>query len=452
MKVLFINAIDSLKRIETVYPPLGLGYLSAVLKRRFKDMEIRIVDRDIKTVLKSFSPDVVGISAVSQNYGKAIKMGRLCKSLQIPVFVGGVHITLLPDSLSPAFDFGVHGEAENTIIDVMEYLRKCGTFGFSDMQDIKGLILHSEEGVKLTEARPLIEDLDSIPLPDRDLLNIPIGQSTYMFTSRGCPYKCIFCASTRFWDNVRWFSADYVVHEIEVILKKYKPLAISFYDDLFIGNLPRLKKIVDLLCAKGIQKRVEFGFACRANLVNDRLIKILKPLKVSMVCMGLESGCQRTLTYLKGPGITVDQNLRAVEIFAKANIRVQGTFIIGSPYENEKEILETLDFIKKSRLSTFEVYTLSPFPGTLIWETARHMGVVSDNMDWGRLAVDSHCSENKILLSQIQPERLLALCNLFEKEKKRKRLRLFWYTFRKFLQDPVWMIKKIYYRYLRVII
>jgi len=449
MKLLFVNAIDSSKNIETVYPPLGLAYLSAVLKEHFKDIQILIVDRDIEAVLKSFSPDVVGVSAVSQNYGRAIAVGKLCKSLKIPVFIGGVHITLLPESLSSVFDFGVFGEAELTIIDIIEFLsRKQSVLDLSGIEAIKGLILHTNNGIKLTEKRPLIENLDSIPFPDRDLLNIPIGKSTYLFTSRGCPYKCTFCASTKFWDNVRWFSAEYVVKEIEEIIKKYKPSSISFYDDLFIANVARLEKIVDLLCAKGINKKVEFGFACRANLVNDRLIKIIKPLKISMVCMGLESGCQRTLTYLKGPGVTVEQNRRAVELFAKANINAQATFIIGSPQESEAEILETLDFIKKSKLKIFEVYTLTPFPGTLIWEAAKKMEVVSDHMDWSKLAVDAHDFDNSISLSSVKPERLAELYGLFEKEKKRRKTFYFFSnTLRRFIRDPIWMLKKIYYFY-----
>jgi anaerobic magnesium-protoporphyrin IX monomethyl ester cyclase len=446
LKILLVNAIDVTKSIETVYPPLGLAYLSSALKMHFNDIQIRIIDRDTETVVKSFRPDAVGVSAVSQNYGRAIEIGRLCRSLQIPVFIGGVHITLLPESLSKAFDFGVFGEGEHTIVDVIDYLSQDGGSGSLEMENIKGLILHAENGIKLTEPRSIIQDLDSIRFPDRDLLNIPLGQNTYMFTSRGCPYKCTFCASTRFWNKVRWFSAEYVVSEIEEIINKYRPPAISFYDDLFTGNIKRLERIVELICAKGIHKKVKFGFSCRANLVNDRLIKILQPLKISMVCMGLESGCQRTLEYLKGDGITVEQNMRAVNLFSKANINAQGTFVIGSPDESEEEILQTLSFIKKSRLNIFEVYLLSPFPGTPIWETAKKMGLVSNSMDWKKLAVDSHDFEDKILLSKLPRKRIFELYNLFERERrKRKILYYILYILKTGFRDPRWILKKIYF-------
>ncbi|MBU2631385.1 MAG: B12-binding domain-containing radical SAM protein [Proteobacteria bacterium] len=452
MKLLLVNAIDITRSVETVYPPLGLAYLSSALKMQFTDIQIKIIDRDIDAVVKSFQPDAVGVSAVSQNYGKAIEVGELCRFLQIPVFIGGVHITLLPESLSKVFDFGVFGEGEETIVDIIDYLSKGGVSGSSEMEDIKGIILHAENGIKLTEPRPIISDLDSIQLPDRELLNIPIGQNTYLFTSRGCPYKCTFCASTRFWNKVRWFPAEYVVNEIEEIIKKYRPQAISFYDDLFTGNIKRLERIVELICEKGIHKKVKFGFSCRANLVNERLIEILQPLKISMVCMGLESGCQRTLEYLKGGGVTVEQNQRAVELFSKADINAQGTFVIGSPDESEEEILQTLSFIKKSRLNLFEVYVLSPFPGTPIWETAKKMNLVSNSMDWKKLAVDCYDFEDRILLSKLPPKRLFELCTLFEKEKrKRKIVYYIRYIIKTGLRDPRWVLKKMYFLGLKAI-
>lgn len=441
MKLLLINAIDVTREIETIFPPLGLAYLSSVLKRNFPDIQIKIIDRDIEYFIKAFFPDAVGVSSVSQNFGRAIEIAKLCKSLNLPVFIGGVHITLLPESLPKEFDFGVYGEGEETIVEIVDFLSSGGISGSSDMEKIKGLILHTVDGIKLTESRPLIENLDSIPLPDRELLNIPIGQTTYLFTSRGCPYKCTFCASTRFWNKVRWFSVEYVVSEIENVINKYKPWAIVFYDDLFIANTTRLERIIELLCAKGINKKVKFSFACRANLVNEKLIQILKPLDIQMVCMGLESGCQKTLNYLKGSGITVEQNKKAVDILVNAKINVQGTFIIGSPEETEEEILQTLNFIKNSNLTNFEVYLLTPFPGTPIWEAAKNMGLVANEMDWEKLAVDSQSRfENRITLSKIPKSRLSELYGLFVREKRKRKAQ---YILRTGINNPRWILIKI---------
>jgi radical SAM superfamily enzyme YgiQ (UPF0313 family) len=441
LKLLLVNAINTTKKIESVYPPLGLAYLASALKQHFSDIEIKIIDRDVKAVIEAYLPDAVGVSAVSQNFGRAIEVGHYCRSLNIPVFVGGVHITLLPESLPKSFDFGVYGEGEETIVEIIDYLLKGGISGAVEMEKIKGLILHTHAGIKLTEMRPMIQTLDSLPFPDRSLLDIPIGQATYLFTSRGCPYKCTFCASTRFWNKVRWFPAEYVVSEIEDVINRYKPWAISFYDDLFIANTTRLERIIELLCAKGINKKVKFSFACRANLVNEKLIQILKPLDIQMVCMGLESGCQKTLNYLKGSGITVEQNKKAVDILVNAKINVQGTFIIGSPEETEEEILQTLNFIKNSNLTNFEVYLLSPFPGTPIWEAAKNMGRVANEMDWEKLAVDSQSRfENRITLSKITKSRLSELYGLFVREKRKRKAQ---YILRTGINNPRWILIKI---------
>lgn len=443
MKLLLVNAVDVARSIETVYPPLGLGYLASSLKRHFPEIEIKIIDRDICQTVKSFAPDAVGVSSVSQNFGRAIEIAALCKKINIPVFVGGVHITLLPESLPREFAFGVYGEAENTIVDIVRYLMNDPKMQKPQaLHNIPGLVIHSDNGPKLTPPRQLISDLDSIPFPERSLLNIPMGETTYLFTSRGCPYKCAFCASTRFWDKVRWFSAEYVVAEIENVIGSYHPRAISFYDDLFVANIPRLRQIVDLIRQKGIHKKTKFGFACRANLVNDELIKILKGLDISMICMGLESGSSKTLNYLKGDNVTIEQNKKAVQLFSDAGIHIQGTFIIGSPGETEENIRETLEFIKSSKLTAFEVYILTPFPGTPVWETALKMGRVSNTMDWSKLSIDTMgADDDRITVSEIPTPRLIAIQKeLFSSEKLKRRVI---YVVRNSLKNPGWLVVRI---------
>jgi len=419
-----------------------LGYLSASLKRHFPEIEIKIIDREVEQAIKSFMPDAVGVSSVSQNFGRAIEIGALCRKIGIPAFVGGVHITLLPESLPEEFVFGVYGEAEDTIVDVVRYLMTDPKLKTpTALNNIPGLVIHSEVRPKLTTLRPLIAKLDSIPFPDRALLDIPIEETTYLFTSRGCPYKCAFCASTRFWDKVRWFSPEYVVEEISRVVGIYKPRALSFYDDLFVANLPRLERIVQLICDKGIDKKVKFGFACRANLVNENLIRILKPLDISMICMGLESGSKNTLEYLKGESASPEQNMHAVELLTGAGINVQGTFIIGSPDETENEILQTLEFIKHSKLTNFEVYLLTPFPGTPVWDSAIKMGLVSNRMDWSRLEVDSRSDlETRVILSKIPKNRLSELLGLFAREKQRRRLK---YLLRTGMHNPLLVLAKM---------
>lgn len=438
MKILFISAVNHKNNIEVAFPSLGLAYLASSLKKNFPDINIKITDRDYQNTIKLFKPDFVGISSVSQNFGTAENIGRFCLQQDIPVIIGGVHITLLPQSFSEAFTLGVVGEGEDTIVELVKHFKENKGFNLKDIDAIDGLVFFKDGNIKLTSPRRQISELDSLGLPDRELLNIPQNQTTYMFTSRGCPYTCSFCASTRLWENnVRWFSAEHVVNEIEEIVDKYKPWAISFYDDLFTANLKRLKKIVKLICLKGINKKVKFSFACRSNLVNEKLIDILRPLSIQMICMGLESGNQRVLTYLKSPGITVAQHKKAIKLFHDAGINIQGTFIIGSPGETEYEIRQTLNFIKESKLKNFDVYILTPFPGTPVWEKAMRMGLVADNMDWNKLSVTN--IEDKIILSELGKDKIVELYSYFMREKKIKRIS---YITRRLFCDPRWLLDK----------
>jgi radical SAM superfamily enzyme YgiQ (UPF0313 family) len=405
IKFLWINAINSASEVETRYPNLGIGYLIASLKRTFGDdaFLFQVVDTEIEASLESFRPDVVGISAVSQNYGRAICCAEIVQCFGIPVLIGGVHISFLPETLSPAMTVGCIGEGEETIVELMQIFTETGSFELERLAGIAGIIYHNDGGILTkTVPRPLQMNLDSLSVPDRNYFKE--STHTYLFTSRGCPYRCSFCASSRFWDKVRFFSAERVVNEVVRLVEDYGATFISFFDDLFVADKKRFFKIAELLEQKNIVGRVKFSCSLRANTVTDEIVAGLKRMGVVSVGMGLESGNQRVLTCLKGSGITVEQNRRAVSMLRSNGIMANASFVIGSPDETECEIMDTLNFIKSSGMGLFDVYVLTPFPGTPVWELAKAKGLVSDdlNMDWSRLNVNFEVSPDKaIILSDI---------------------------------------------------
>jgi magnesium-protoporphyrin IX monomethyl ester (oxidative) cyclase len=181
------------------------------------------------------------------------------------------------------------------------------------------------------------------------------------------------------------FSAEYVVNEIKYLYDTYDVTFISFYDDLFIADIPRLKKIVALLKEYNLLGKIKFSCSCRANLITPETSELLKKLNVVSVAMGLESGCKNTLKFLKGNTVSVDDNKKAIKLLTDAGIFANAAFIIGSPQETKEEMMETYNFIKKSKLYFFDTYFLTPMPGTPIWEYAKNKGLVSDDMDWERL-------------------------------------------------------------------
>lgn len=446
IRFLFINAIDPSRKIETAYPPLGIGYLVSSLRKHFgrDQINFKVVEDNIEQEIISFKPDIVGISSVSQNYNRAIAYAKIAKKYKLPVMCGGVHISMIPSSLTRNIDVGVIGEGEETICDLFELFRKNGNFPKEHLRKIKGIIYWDDDRITITDNRKSIHSLDKLPFPARDLF--AIRPSTYMFTSRGCPYRCTFCASSRFWHKFRFFSAEYVVSEIQYLVNKYNVNNIFFYDDLFTARRKRTGRIIELLRGKNLLRKVNFSCSIRANLVNDETIQLLKEMGVKSISMGLESGCSETLKYLKGDNIEIRDNENAIRIIKKYGILTCGSVIIGSPKEDKEDILETLKFIKKSHLDGLDVYILTPFPGTPVWNYAKSRGLVSEKMDWSRLNVDFDNNYNSaiILSERLTRKQIYKLFLQFKQINKKKQIyRLIRRGLRNPLKVPSFLVKKL---------
>lgn len=384
-KILFINAIDTRKGLDD-YPALGIGYLISSLRNKFGHdlIKFKVIEDNVEAEIKTFNPNIVCISSVTPNYNLAIEYARIAKEYKLPVIVGAVHISMLPYSLTEDMDVGVLGEGEETICDLFELYKIEGVFDKQKLQYIKGIVYRDKQGnFNITHRRELIQPLDSIPMPCRDLLEIKTN--TYMFTSRGCPYKCIFCSSTRFWDKVRLHSAEYVVNEIEYLINQYNTKSIYFCDDLFIVSVKRIELILKLLEERNLLGKTTFICNCSSNLIDEKKVSLLKKMGVIRIFLGFESGCDKILKYLKNNTISVEDHENAIKIIRKYGIEIIGAFIIGSPQESKDDISETINFIKKNKLINTSIYPLVPLPGTPLWEYAKEKNLVNDDMNWNLL-------------------------------------------------------------------
>jgi len=367
-------------------PPLGLAYLGAYIRKKgFKvDILDQLNEEEILKNIKETRPKIIGITAVSENYYRVKNLGEKIKKISDSLLIiGGVHITTSPDSFENSpFDLAIKGEGEITFSKIADLVKK-NKLDKKNLKKIKGIIFRDKEKIVDTGFGEQIENLDSLPMPARDLMdmeyyNLPTILSGDDFdtigsiiTSRGCPYNCKFCSSSCFWGRrIRFFSAKRVVEEIKELYFKYKYKKIFIYDDLFTINKKRLKEIVNLLEKERLLGKIKFYVYGRADVFDEEIAKMLKKMNVITIDFGLESGSDKTLHYLKGGIISVKDNENAVRLAKKYDFIVGGFFMIGSPYETIDDMDKTYEFIKKNCKENFIIYQTIPFPGTAIWDYA----------------------------------------------------------------------------------
>jgi radical SAM superfamily enzyme YgiQ (UPF0313 family) len=385
MKLLFINAE---KHPKPNYIAVGPAYMAANIKKEFPGTEIRFINSDVHRSAALFKPDIVLISSVSESYPIAREYARHFSQHGIPAVVGGPHITAAPNSLCEGFTLGAIGEGEHTIIDLLRhFLENNESFDLHRADTIPGIVFRREGDLIFTPPRTPVTNLDSLPFPDRSIHPLSSNYPIIMITSRGCPFNCIYCASSSLLKGVRYHSVDYVVEDVSRIITDFKPKVISFNDDLFCAKISRLEGIVHALNRNGVVKRTEFIATCRAELVTDDLAKLLKSLNTKAVAIGFESGSQKVLRYLKGEQSDVTKNHQAVEVLNRYDIRVIGFFIIGTPIDTNEDIRATSDFIQNNLIDFYSVYPLTPLPGTALWRWCEERDIVSssEEMDWSLL-------------------------------------------------------------------
>ncbi len=383
LRVLFVHPVNVKSLVEMGFPHLGLGSLSASMKKAFPGLETKIVRGHLQEWIHDWQPDIAAITSVSQYWDEAKFHAERCKQGGLPVIMGGVHATNLPETMTDNMDVLVLGEGEMTILDLLRVYQAEGGFRPAALRSIPGLAFKDGGEIVKTVSRSVVPDLDALPHIDRTIL--AHNYHTGMFTSRGCPYSCTFCASSRYWPKLRFNSARYVVEEIESLYLDGVN-QITLLDDLVVANRRRLEEMVELLGRKDLLGKLSYICNVRSNLVTDSLCRILRELGVKVVGIGMESANPESLAYLKGPGsITVEDHVKALGYLRSYGIEAHPSFIIGSPRESREQILDSYRFIKQYHVPDFEVYPLMPFPGTPVWEYAARRGLVQPDMDWGRL-------------------------------------------------------------------
>ena len=393
--VLFIDAKNPGVLVENLYPPLWPAFLAAYVEHELGDkLEFHYCRRFSESKLQQINPDLVAISSVTQNYNIANRIAEAAKKMGLPVVLGGMHISSLPSSLSTHMDVACLGEGEETFMDLMRLFLEEGKFTYNPLNSIPGIAFHNEDQLIVTEVRRNIPDINSLPHPKRSLIGYE--QRAYVYSTRGCAYQCVFCSCNRFWGKVRYASVDYILEELKELIA-HGTRIVRFADENLISNIPRLEEIAEKIRSQGLNRQLKFSCWCRANNLTPDVIATLKSMNIVSVKLGLESGNQRILDYLKG-GVTVEQNEYAIRLLKEAGIQANSDFLFGIPDETPEEMKDTYNFIRRSRIDLVEVNIFSPLPGTPVWNNAKANGLVDDyKMDWSRLNYKFKNNEKRII-------------------------------------------------------
>jgi radical SAM superfamily enzyme YgiQ (UPF0313 family) len=425
-RILFVNVTnDSRKKeVEIQHPSLGTLYLASYLKAYggFNDIKILETGSITEQTLKTIKPDIIGVSSITQHFNIAKKLCAEVKRISdVPIIIGGYHISALPNNLTADMDVGVVGEGEETMLELAKAFENHG-LDKKSLGCIEGVVFRNSGELIITPKRELIRPLDKIPFPARKLVHFDKIQVHSMLTSRGCPYHCVFCSSSAFWGAVRYFSPEYVMAELREIWRAYHPKVLGFDDDLFAVDKKRLERIAFLIKKEEFYGSLRLMCSARANLVDNETVLLLKEIGVFSVSMGLESGSDRVLKYLKAGSVSVEQNRKAIDTLRANGLQSTATFIIGSPTETKAEMQETLDFIRHSKLASFETYVLLPLPNTFVWDEAKAKGIVNDDMDWNDFEIYFEDNpESRVAVSELDRGELLKTLLLFKREAKNRR-------------------------------
>jgi len=413
MKIGFIEAFSG-EGENYVFYPLGLACIEAYLNEKLPEIDTKICRS--QEVLFNFEPDIVGISSTSPYYSKAVEIAkRAKKDLGAKVFLGGPHISSLPESLDPIFDAGVTGEGEYTFFKIVKNILEN-----KDFTDTKGLVLKDDSGIThFTGKSEMITDIDSLPFSKRKWSDTPYLHN--ILSSRGCPFKCKFCASAYIWQTVRFYSPQRVADELKYLSDEFDVKLVTFLDDLFAVNLHRVDLLAEVVSfAK--ERQISFVSTLRADNCSKELTQTLFDMGVRYAHFGAESASDKILSFLKGGQSSSKKNEEALINSHESGLHNTCSFIIGSPEEDEDDINLTYNFLKNGLkdgiINEFLVAPLMAFPGTYFWDYACEQGlIIPEKMDWKKLLISSNIFEpnNYIFLSEkISLDRFLYHFNRFK--------------------------------------
>jgi anaerobic magnesium-protoporphyrin IX monomethyl ester cyclase len=398
--------------------PLGLGYLAAAIKthtewdvlayncdfsplrqaprvtyltgqgfqnyrRNLEDLS-RPIWQEIQKVVTDYAPAVVGISAKSPTFAAAQAVAHLVKALdaRILVVLGGAHPTIAQEQVlaCPDIDVCVVGEGERTIVELLNAVDSRG-----DLDDVRGIIYRDGARIVTNPPREPIEDLDTLSFPHlfapevlKDYAQYPPKALRHIYSTRGCPRNCTFCASRALWGGrVRLRSPGNVASEVQSL--REQGLDFVHFDDELFGVTPRhLKALTQTLSEQC--PGVRWSCETHVRMITEENVSLMKRAGCYLIQLGIESGNDQILKAMR-KGFTINDAFAACEIINRHDLSLETFFIVGYPLETEQTLRDTRAAIEKVDCDKLVYSIFTPYPGTEAYAFCQANGLIDQDFE-----------------------------------------------------------------------
>jgi anaerobic magnesium-protoporphyrin IX monomethyl ester cyclase len=385
-RILLINVPS--RRVSGNEIPLGLLYAGSIIERcghiakiydpYLTDENLTKLDNGNYTqldgILEDYRPDIVGFGGIASSFGRTKK---------ISAYINGKHPDILQISGGPLasvytllltrtnVDLVFHGETEHTLPVFME--RYCNGLPYADILGISTISSTGE--IHRNPLAPQIENLDEIQIPNYNLVDLKAYRSDAMclITSRGCTNRCSFCY--RHMKGHRQHSVPYVINHIKFIIEQFGITQFTFNDELFNANKQWVLDFCDALEREKLM--ISFGTSCRADIVDEFMLKRMKEVGCTTINYGQESGSDTILKEYR-KGVDAKTNTSATLLTRKQGFKCPVQIVIGSPSETPSTIRETTEFLIGLGEGELSINYLIPYPEAPIWEYVEKNQLVAD--------------------------------------------------------------------------
>ncbi len=411
-------------------PPLGLGYLAAVLER--EGIEVRIVDtlmkgwdaieriderviriglpfERIKAIIGEYGPDVVGVNNLfTKQRENAHMIYRAAKDVDsaIVTVAGGAHPTVMPElPLQDAnLDYVVLGEGEESFLRLIRCLEGRGS-----LSDIDGIGWRSNGHITITPKKRYIEDLDSLPFPSHHLLDMEAyfglkashGERRHerfapVVSSRGCVARCTFCTADKVWGRrFRYRSPENVVAELRLLKERYGVREVMFEDDNLTLNPGRAERIFDLMIRERLGLEWDTPNGIAVWTLNERLIDKMKESGCYKLNFAIESGSQYILDNVIRKPVRIDKVKPLVRHAQSIGLDVGMFLVIGMPGEKESHMWESFRLAEELGIYFPHISVATPYPGSPLFDLCRERGYLKEGFSLDDLYIRSFSIETE---------------------------------------------------------